>query len=177
MTTKTTDAATLAAAFGVTVRRIQQLATDGVLPKAGRGKYPLVECFRAYLAHALSGASAANEPDDLVEARRLLLIEQTRRERRQNDVAEGRLVPWSEAEHALQTIAAGVIQLVESLPGRTASTLAGMSHTAAIRTYLLDEVRMVRQDIADRFTSLEKLPLPAMPTHCPLCQTQLKEAA
>lgn len=176
MTHKTTDAATLAAAFGITARRVQQLAADGVLPKSGRGKYPLVEAVRAYVAHALAGQSATNEPDDLVEARRLLLVEQTRRERRQNDLAEGRMIPRADVEQAQVTALAAVIGLVESLPGRTAGQLAGMSHAAEIRMYLLGEVRQVRQLMAERLGALEHLPLPQMPSHCPVCAHELEVA-
>lgn len=177
MTQKTTDAATLAAAFGITPRRVQQLAAEGVLPKAGRGKYPLAEAVRAYLAHALAGQSAANEPDDLVEARRLLLIEQTRRERRQNDLAEARQIPRAEVEHILRSVMVAVVGLVESLPGRTAGELVGMTHAGEIRQFLLGEVRGVRSLLAERFAALEKLPAPEMPEHCPLCDSRLRDAA
>lgn len=36
---------------GITARRVQQLAAEGVLPKVGRGKYPLKACVLAYLQH------------------------------------------------------------------------------------------------------------------------------
>ena len=176
MTIKTTDAATLAGAFGVTVRRVQQLATDGVLPKAGRGKYDLVACIRAYLAHALSGASAANEPDDLVEARRLLLIEQTRRERRRNDIEDKTL--WTDA--TVQDLVTGTyavtVQRLEALPSRYAGRLAGMTDTALIRTMLRDEVHSIRTAMAQGFNELHDLAGGKRPAHCPVCLAPWKAA-
>lgn len=35
--------------FSLTTRRIQQLATDGVIPKEGRGKYPLIGTVKGYV--------------------------------------------------------------------------------------------------------------------------------
>ena len=71
----------------------------------------------------------------------------------------------------------GVVGLVESLPGRTAGELVGMTNAAEIRQFLLREVRGVRELLAERFAALEKLPLPAMPDRCPLCDSRLREAA
>ncbi|MCJ2092206.1 hypothetical protein MKK67_06805 [Methylobacterium sp. J-072] len=42
---------TLASAFDLTPRRVQQLAADGIIPKAERGRYPLIAAVRAYLDH------------------------------------------------------------------------------------------------------------------------------
>ena len=41
----------VAGLFGLTPRRIQQLAKEGVLPKAERGRYNLAACVRFYVAH------------------------------------------------------------------------------------------------------------------------------
>lgn len=44
----------VAALFGLTPRRIQQLAKEGILPKAERGRYNLAACVRSYVAHLQS---------------------------------------------------------------------------------------------------------------------------
>jgi len=43
------------------------------------------------------------------------------------------------------------VQGLESLPGRLATVLAGESEPAVVRKVLLDEVRRVRQSVADTF--------------------------
>lgn len=61
----------LALMFGMTTRRIQQLANDAILPKTQHGKYPLIKCVRAYVTHlkVLSeGESAASERAKLLKA-------------------------------------------------------------------------------------------------------------
>jgi len=40
---------TIARLFNLTERRIQQLASEGIIPKSERGKYDLVECVRGYI--------------------------------------------------------------------------------------------------------------------------------
>ena len=39
----------LSGLLGITDRRVQQLAAQGVLPKASRGRYPMAGCVRAYV--------------------------------------------------------------------------------------------------------------------------------
>lgn len=48
---RTVDVGTLAALLDLTDRRIHQLVREGVLPKAGRGKYPVADCVQAYVGY------------------------------------------------------------------------------------------------------------------------------
>lgn len=50
MSTPTYPVSTIAKLFNLTERRVQQLASDGVIPKAERGKYDLVASVRGYIA-------------------------------------------------------------------------------------------------------------------------------
>lgn len=43
--------ATIGNILGISARRVQQLAQEGVLPKAGRGRYQLVACVQAYIRY------------------------------------------------------------------------------------------------------------------------------
>lgn len=45
----------LAQLFGVSERRVQQLAKEGVIPKAERGEYPLLASVKSYVK-SLQGA-------------------------------------------------------------------------------------------------------------------------
>ena len=80
--TNIVGAATLAACFKLTDRQVRRLAEEGVVCKAARGRYKLAESVQGFLAHALAGQSSAHEPDDLIAARKALLVQQTRREAR-----------------------------------------------------------------------------------------------
>lgn len=62
-------AAVIAKLLDMTERRVQQLATEGVLPKASHGKYPLYACVHAYIRY-LRG-SDADDGDDGESGNRL----------------------------------------------------------------------------------------------------------
>lgn len=50
MSEPTYKVSVIARLFGVSERRVQQLAKDGIIPKAEKGKYELVGCVRGYIA-------------------------------------------------------------------------------------------------------------------------------
>lgn len=63
----------IASLLDVSIRRVQQLVADGVLPKARHGKYPVIACIQAYIRHLRElseGASAAAERAKLLKAQR-----------------------------------------------------------------------------------------------------------
>lgn len=68
---KNADAQTVGDLIGVSARRVQQLAREGVVPKAGRGKYPLAGCVQAYIAYWQRQAEEAlsRGPANFKEAR------------------------------------------------------------------------------------------------------------
>ena len=51
MSTPTYPVSTIAKLFNLTERRVQQLASEGVIPKPERGKYDLVASVRGYIAY------------------------------------------------------------------------------------------------------------------------------
>jgi len=73
----TVTAETLAKIFAVTDRRIQQLAKDKVIPKDGKGQYPLMPSIMAYIQYLQSLAKGKNiTPEDIhVERLKKIRIE------------------------------------------------------------------------------------------------------
>ena len=47
----------LSKVFDLSPRRVQQLARDGAIPKATRGKYPLIGAVRGYIQFLRQGSS------------------------------------------------------------------------------------------------------------------------
>lgn len=69
---KGVDVHTLAKLFGVVPRRIQQLAKDGVIPKAAHGLYPLLPAIKGYigfLQQAQRGSTPSNVAAELAQLR------------------------------------------------------------------------------------------------------------
>ena len=174
--TTVVSAATLAECFRITDRQVRRLAEEGVVVKDARGRYRLAESVQGFLAHALAGQSSANEPADLIEARRQLLVEQARAAKRRNDIEDKTL--WTDA--TVQDLVTGTyavtVQRLEALPSRYAGRLAGMTDTALIRTMLRDEVHSIRTAIAQGFNELHDLAGGKRPAHCPVCLAPWKAA-
>ena len=79
MASTSVSVATLAKLFNITERRVQQLARDGIIPKAKRGEYDLVACVRGYVTY-LQQAANGRTGDAAVDRNRLLKAQADRAE-------------------------------------------------------------------------------------------------
>lgn len=96
MTDGRVDVATIARLLNLTTRRVQQLATEGVIPKAERGRYPLITCVQGYVAWLQAKASGEHGAVDLTTQRSRLAS--TMAEKNELELLElrGRLVDVDE---------------------------------------------------------------------------------
>lgn len=67
------NAKTLATLFNLSIRRIYQLAGEGIIPRADKGKYPLIECVQAYIKYLQSLSLGPGGPIDLHSERTRLV--------------------------------------------------------------------------------------------------------
>lgn len=66
------DVGTIAKLFNLTPRRVQQLAGEGVIPRAEHGRYPLIPAIKGYigfLQQAQRGSTPANVAGELAQLR------------------------------------------------------------------------------------------------------------
>ncbi len=106
----------------LTERRVQQLASEGIIPKASRGQYDFIESVRGYIRHLRDQIepNRSNKVTILDDERarltraRASIAELDERERREE------LVPAVQIEKFLQAILARVRQGVLTLPSRAA---------------------------------------------------------
>ncbi len=59
--------------LGLTVRRVQQLVAEGMLPRPARGKYNFIHCGQAYIAYLKKLAEGRNKEVDAERARKVKL--------------------------------------------------------------------------------------------------------
>ena len=85
--------------------------------------------------------TAASERAKLDAERRRGLI-------RENDIAEGTLMPVADAEAAARATARVVIQSLDGIPGRVAALLADVDDPGEIASILRREIRAARAAIA-----------------------------
>jgi phage terminase Nu1 subunit (DNA packaging protein) len=106
----------LAGAFGVSDRTVRDLAERGVIRKAGRGRYQLLDCTTSYTAHLREVAAARGGESqilDLTQERARLAHEQADGQELKNRQARKELVPASDVEREwsdiLRTVRAGIL--------------------------------------------------------------------
>ena len=89
------SADTMAKLLDITPRRLSQLVEMGVMPKEGRGKYPLVLCVHAYIRYlrGLGLKSDANIPDGSMSHKDRLTKAQADKAEVEAAIASGKTVP------------------------------------------------------------------------------------
>lgn len=87
-------AAVIARLLNITERRLQQLAKEGVVPKAGRGRYPLAACVTGYVKYLQERVAEQAAPDalELNAQRARLAKEQADKTALENAVLRGELI-------------------------------------------------------------------------------------
>lgn len=111
----TYSAALIAKLLNITERRLQQLAKDGVVPKAARGKYPLAGCVRGYVTYlqGLGGNESAPEKMDPFRRKAHFQAEATRLAM---EKSMGLLVSAEDARIEMAGIVKCVCQMLDTLP-------------------------------------------------------------
>lgn len=150
-TAPTYPAKTLGKLFNLTERRIQQLAKEGVLPKAERGKYDLIECTRAYIKYLQDrafGKDAAPTDYHSEKARDV----KYQADLREMELAErrGQLIPLDAVTEEILEVSSIFASQIESISGRLANDLARCDDPAVVHETLFSEMRRIRVATAER---------------------------
>lgn len=118
--------ARLARAFGITQRRINQLAADGVFQGEGRPpKYDFDLAIQSYVAHCVSKAEGRAAEDADAEKRKLQAdADYKAAKARQEEIRlaelEGRMHSAEDVEAATEQLVYSVRSMLLALPGRVA---------------------------------------------------------
>ena len=141
--------ATIATVLGISNARVQQLAADGVLPRAGVGLYDIPACVQAFVRHKLVKAKAS---DVTVHS---LRAERSRLTKIKADAAEvearklaGELVPAADIETAWLTVAGAVRSRLLAIPTRTAPRIVALKTPAEAQALLRKEINAALAAIA-----------------------------
>ncbi|WP_299084139.1 terminase small subunit, Nu1 [uncultured Ruegeria sp.] len=129
--------------FNLTPRRIQQLAKEGIIPKASRGQYelaPVVRGYVAYLQAKLENPSFAEKIS--------LNAERARKTKAEADKAEmeaakmrGDLVDAIEMREALELVMSEIkTKLLNNTPTRIAARTKSEKKEAKIKAIAKDEI-------------------------------------
>lgn len=121
----------------VSERWVQQLAKDGIIPKADRGKYDLVGCVQGYIKHLQELALGKDiAPADIHAARNRLLTAQA--EVAEMDAAQrsGRTLDADAVGRKWENIARNTTQRLLGIPSKAAPQIVALKTTAEIKDAL-----------------------------------------
>jgi phage terminase Nu1 subunit (DNA packaging protein) len=122
-----TSSPVLAALLGLSARRIQQLAAEGVLPR-GKNGFKLAASLKAYV----QWLKDAHERTPASDAKEAVLLERARSLRLQNDEREHRLVDTEECIAVLDEIVGTYRTELDGLPARLTRDLEDREQIAKI---------------------------------------------
>lgn len=144
--TPTYPGKTIAKLLMLTERRVQQLAKEGVIPRAERGRYELAPCVQAYIRF-LQDRAAGNPGDGgSVDYH----VEKARKTKFEADIAEveaakrkGDAIDAVEVKRAWQLILGEVrANLMGTTPQRIAARLVGVEGEAQMKRVIREEIML-----------------------------------
>ena len=141
----------LADHLGLSVARISQLKSAGILPDAPRGKHDLDACRAAYLAHLREVAAGRGSKDgagDLVAERARLARAQAEKVERENAVAEGEFIRAA-AFHRMATTSILIVRAkLLAIPPKLATYLVRIETPAEAQEILRKAIYATLDELA-----------------------------
>lgn len=143
------SASTLAKLFNLTERRVQQLAKEGVIPRAERGKYDLVGAVRGYVKYLQERAEGRGvAPQDLhTERARLVKAQADKTEIEVAEMARA-LIPAERVIAAWEQLVAAFRAKCLALPSRLAPQLAAVNEIREIKDHIGAGVREALEELS-----------------------------
>lgn len=143
----------LAELFGLTDRRVRQLAEEGIIKKVARGRYDLSESVRNYIVHLktnndLKEDKSEKEIDyDMEHA----LLERAKREKVELELAamRGNMHHSQDVEKVMNDMLANFRAKILNLPSKAAPRLVLKEETSYIQDILQDEVLEALQELSN----------------------------
>ena len=144
------NVATISKLFGISERRVQQLARDGVIPKPEKNQYELVGCVRAYIDYLQKRAFGKGVAPQDTHLERARLI------KAQADMAEIDLAIKTGSLVAVETIESDWSQMVSScrskllaIPSKAAYQISGLEEVVEIEKFLKRTINDALSELAD----------------------------
>jgi len=139
---------TLALVLGLTARRVQQLAQDGVITAAGRGRYPLAGAVQEYIEYR-----AAEKPLSQAETEKLnseVVIKKAKAVMMSMEAKElqGKMHRAEDVANMTEDLIYATRSMLLALPGRLAVDAAAVSDPAEMSELIRREVYSVMEELS-----------------------------
>ena len=147
---------TIAKLLSITVRRVQQLARDGIIPKPEDGKYHLLSCFTGYIKY-LQSRNYNKEHSDERELRSKLLRAQLIKA--QMDIKKETKELWfrSEAEAAWSNMILAFRSRMLSVPYRAACRVVGLKDQHEVQEIIRELIYEALDELSDYDLKIESV--------------------
>lgn len=163
--TPTYPVATIAKLLMLSERRVQQLTSAGIIPRAERGRYelaPAVQGYIKFLQERSHGGGQQGPADYHAEKARLT---RTQADIAEIDLAKARreVASVKQIERNLSNVFAEVRTNLRNIPDRVVSAMIGMTDERKFKGRLLEEIDLVLEALAssDVFVEPEEAEQPA----------------
>jgi len=146
----TVDVQTLAEMLRLTPRRIQQLAREGQIPKASRGRYPLIESVRGYVDYLNELAAKARQGAEQLVAPKLRK-ETALAELAELELAEKRreTIPRAETERFLVALFSHVRTRIRGVPRKAAPPAHAAESVAEVEEIFWKHLSEALEQLSD----------------------------
>lgn len=135
------SAAEIGTLLGISSAMVSKLASEGVLPRAGRGEYDAAACVQAYLRYRL-GNAANDDPTarGLMSERQRLTKAKADAAEREDRVRAGELVEASEIEAAWVAVITTARNRLRLIPSKVAPRVVAMKSAAEAQALMRKEI-------------------------------------
>ena len=135
------DGPKLAQIAGLTLKHINRLAREGVLPKARRNLFDTEKALSALITYYRNGREGSGTQAD--EKLRHTIAQRIEIEQR-TAIKARQLLPVNEVKTAFDTAMTLIGSQLDGVAGRLAADLAGLSDPALCKKVIFDETRRIR---------------------------------
>ena len=137
------DVNAVAELLKLSARRVHQLAKEGILPHASRGKYDPVGCVHAYIDYLKMMISGGGDIS-ITDERKRLIKNQADMAELELQKAHGELIETRRAKDIWGDVANAIKQKLIAQPSRLAPLFVGIQNTALAK----DKLEVVFREIA-----------------------------
>jgi phage terminase Nu1 subunit (DNA packaging protein) len=143
--------ATIAALLDLTLRRVNQLSQEGVIPRLAPGRYSVPAAVKGYI-HYLRERSMQGDPkgaDQVAVSRAALMKARARMATLEADQLDGRLLLRADVEKAWVAIMSAMRSRLLAIPSTTAQSIIYLTTPAQVAALLTTAISEALDDISN----------------------------
>ena len=137
-------------------RRIQQLAKEGVIPKAERGKYDLIGSVQGYIDYLKAKVGGEFTAEEVLKNKNKLLKAKAELAEIDKMKASGELIPKGEVKKTWLELVHKLKQKLLSIPNKVAPVVVTVKNISEIKLILQDKLYEALYEITSDDRSVAK---------------------